>query len=93
MTYINKNPHRKISITDNIQIQKTGCNVCIYLIDKTTGKSCELTEATLEVIISSNNMIKPTGCLDEYRANNLIIEQLIKQQKKYIAGQKAQRKI
>lgn len=69
-----KNRHKKISVTDNIQIRKNASNCSIELINKATGETAELTEATLEVIIRNNNMYNKDS---NYVANDSIILYLV----------------
>lgn len=82
MTDEYKNRSRKISVTDNIQIQKHGSSCCITIIDRATGLTADLTETTLETIIRNNNMIdKPT----DFGENEKIIKALVRRYNEYTA--------
>ena len=90
MTTEYKNRHKKISVTDKIQIRKNASNCTIELIDKTTGETAELTDATLECIIRNNNMYDRV-C--SYITNDSIINHLIKEYQKYEQQQKALKEV
>ncbi len=82
--------NNKTSVTDNVQIQRHGSGCCITIYNKMTGKSCELTEATLETIIRNNNLIVTGSILDVYRSNDSIIEHLIREYNEWKGQQKGE---
>ena len=86
-----KKVFNKISVTKNIQIRRNTVNLTIELIDRTTGETAELTEATLEEIIRNNNLYdtKTFSGFRGYKANDKIILYLINDERKYVEQQEA----